>query len=759
MGLSELREYAEKLRSDIVAAVKKNGGHLSSGLGAVEIILAMHYVFDAKNDKFIFDVGHQAYAHKMLTGRAAGFDALRTRGGISGFPNPAESGFDAFVTGHSSTSLSLAAGFLRAKKLGARGYKVVVFVGDGAMTGGMTYEALNDLRAVGERAVIILNDNGKPYSGSESGFSAYLSDIKNGLIKEPFKEYGAEYRAVDGHDLGALIDVFEYAKSGNAKRSIVIHAETVKGKGLAEAENAPEAYHGIARPAAKADGAESCGCKNAELKSEKTFSETAYECLTEGGNGGDTECKSKKSFPGSACECLTEGGKDGDTELKSKKTFSETAGEYLTELAKDDARITAVTAAMGSGTGLSGFAKAFPDRFFDVGICEAHAVTMSAALSREGYIPFAAIYSSFLQRSFDSLIHDVGIMNNNVKLLVDRAGLIAEDGETHQGIFDLGFLRLVPGMVILSPRDGLELKRMMKKAAEYNGAVAIRYPKGSVDIACGLSVKGEAVVSGFGKSEKTAAASGENKDGETAANCQSVTAADTNEVDKNGKRAAVRSENDGGETARAESGGKNGEKKLSFKRVDSQNGGKVFTKNPTADERFSEFGLEKIAEFGREFGTASENVIIAADAVMLREAVGAAKICERKGVGSTVVYAPRIKPLDEKGLSELALGKNFEGEKEGENLPDLKGEKEGEKADGARRARRIFVVEDNVKSGGFGSAAAEFFAERFDDLRVYIFAVRDAFPGRGTREELLESEGIDALGISEKIMKIIGKTT
>jgi 1-deoxy-D-xylulose-5-phosphate synthase len=414
MTISRLNRLAGQLRRRVIEAVRLNGGHLASNLGAVELVLAMHYVFDASSDKLIFDVGHQCYVHKMLTGRGGDFATLRQSGGISGFPNPAESGGDAFVSGHSGTSVSLVCGYLRAKKLLGANYNVVALVGDGALTGGMIYEALNDLKTIDGGAVILVNDNSEPYAGGASGVSAYLSEVRRGAIKKPFESYGMSYIGpIDGHDTAALIAALNEAKA--AGRGVIVHAVTKKGKGLKAAEDAPALYHGLPRRSV------------------------------------------------------------GDLSLG--ETFSEVAGAAVAELARSYSDVAVVTAAMKDGAGLAGFAAEFPDRFFDVGICEAHAVTMSAALARAGIKPYAAIYSSFLQRGFDGLLHDVAIMGNPVRFLIDRAGLVPEDGETHQGIFDVGFLSLIPGMTILCPRDGAELRDMIKNSYFASGPIAIRYPK------------------------------------------------------------------------------------------------------------------------------------------------------------------------------------------------------------------------------------------------------------------------------------------
>ena len=424
MTENELSAYALVLRERILSAVLKNGGHLSSNLGAVELTLAIHKLYDASKDKIIFDVGHQCYTHKLLTGGERLFERLRASDGLGGFPNPLEEPKDAFLAGHSSTSLSVMCGFLRARKLTGQDFKVVAIVGDGAFTGGMIYEALNDLRAMGEKAVIVLNDNGLPYGGGQSGFTAYLEDIKAGIIEKPFEQYGLEYIGpIDGYDMRLLLAAFKEAEKKN--RGVVVHVLTKKGKGYLPAEAEPEKYHGLPRPV-----------DESILKKENGYSDA-----------------------------------------ESYRGFSSAAGEILLDLAEKDSRIVAVTAAMKDGTGLARFSERFPDRFFDVGICEPHAVTMSAAMSKGGLIPFVAVYSSFLQRAFDNILHDVCIMGNNVKFLVDRAGLIPEDGETHQGIFDVGFLSQLPKMRVLAPENYEELRLAMKEAVAVYGPIAIRYPK------------------------------------------------------------------------------------------------------------------------------------------------------------------------------------------------------------------------------------------------------------------------------------------
>lgn len=453
LSISELKSYAEELRQYIITVVGKNGGHLASNLGAVDFTVALHYVFDCPRDKFIFDVGHQSYAHKIITGRMAEFARLRQDGGITGFENMRESEYDAFSTGHSSTSLSVGLGLARARDLAGDKYNVVSVIGDGALTGGMAYEALNDIGASGTKMIIVLNDNAMSISKNVGAISSYLGKLrlskkykklkrvtKQGIDGLPiigpyvlraterikmwlkkqlvsnkmFEQLGIKYYGVfDGHNIGEMINLLEQIK--NSKGPVIIHITTHKGSGLYEAEMNPEKYHGV----------------------------------------------------------------DASTEQIHK--FSDVVGEKLTELAARDNKIVGVSAAMMSGTGLNAFRQAYPDRCFDVGIAEQHAVAMCAGLAAAGYKPYFAVYSSFLQRGFDQILHDVCINNLPVRFLIDRAGAIGADGVTHQGLFDLGYLSMLPNMTVLAPRNGEELRKMLDWSSEFNSPLAIRYPKGYKD--------------------------------------------------------------------------------------------------------------------------------------------------------------------------------------------------------------------------------------------------------------------------------------
>jgi 1-deoxy-D-xylulose-5-phosphate synthase len=452
----ELNLLAGEIRQFMIQNVSKTGGHLASNLGVVELTLAIHRVFDTAKDRLVFDVGHQSYVHKILTGRMDRFHTLRRYGGISGFPKPTESAHDAFIAGHASNSISVALGMARARTLSRRDYDVVALIGDGALTGGLAYEALNDAGESGERLIIILNDNGMSILPNVGGMARYLSrqrlkpsyaafkrryrrlmeKIPGGRqiykfthgIKSAFKqallhcsmfeEMGLQYAGpIDGHDLKRLTEALTWAKG--VGEPVLIHVITQKGKGYVYSERTSEVYHSV--------------------------SPFDY----------------KKGVIGSGSSC-----------------FSTVFGEELTRLARRDYRICAITAAMASGTSLTDFAAKYPNRFFDVGIAEGHAAAMAAGMAAQGMKPVFAVYSTFLQRSYDMLLHDVALGNHHVVFAVDRAGFVGGDGETHQGIYDVGYLSTVPNMQIYCPASYKELRDMLRHALnQTEGPVAVRYPK------------------------------------------------------------------------------------------------------------------------------------------------------------------------------------------------------------------------------------------------------------------------------------------
>lgn len=448
----------DQLREQIIASVSKTGGHLASSLGVVEATVAVHRVFDLETDRLVFDVGHQCYAHKILTQRGGQMDTLRKLGGLSGFPKPREHRSDAFIAGHASNAVSVALGMARARTLNQEDYCVLAMLGDGAMTGGLAYEGLSDAGQSGEQLVVILNDNGMSITKNVGGVARHLAKqrlkpqylqfkkvyrrvtgatavgrglyrfthkakqaVKNAVLHcSMFEDMGFTYLGpVDGHDVNYLTRLLRYAKELNSP--VLLHIKTVKGKGYPPAEKEPDRFHGVG-PFHIEDGTP-----------------------------------------------LREGG----------ETFSSVFGETLCQLAREGENVAAITAAMPDGTGLVGFAGEFPERFFDVGIAEGHAVSMAAGMAKQRLVPVAAIYSTFLQRAYDMLIHDVAIQGLHVVLGVDRAGLSGEDGETHHGVFDAAYLSSVPGMKIYCPASFEELRSMLRYAVKKDrGPVAVRYPKG-----------------------------------------------------------------------------------------------------------------------------------------------------------------------------------------------------------------------------------------------------------------------------------------
>lgn len=459
IGEEDYDRLAYEIRQFLLEHVSKTGGHLASNLGAVELTMALHLCMHFPEDKLIFDVGHQAYTHKLLTGRKQDFDGLRQLGGMSGFPKTRESDSDVFNTGHSSTSISAAIGFAEARQLRGSTERIVAVIGDGSFSGGMSFEALNNMDHVKGSLIVILNDNEMSISENVGGFSKYLNHIRLGhayndfksgveqtLLSIPkkgmaiakrvkqskdsikqlfipgkfFEDLGITYIGpVDGHDVKQLRETIW--KAMELKRPILIHVKTKKGKGYTYAEKHPAYFHGI-----------------------EPFDMDTGKVLTK----------------------------------RDKMTYTGVFGRKLEALAQENDRIVAITAAMPDGTGLTAFKKSFPDRFFDVGIAEQHAVTFAAGLAASGMVPVVAVYSSFLQRAYDQILHDVCMQKLHVVFAVDRAGLVGADGETHQGIFDLSYLSHMPNMTVMAPKNRYELSRMLEFAMEFDGPVAIRYPRG-----------------------------------------------------------------------------------------------------------------------------------------------------------------------------------------------------------------------------------------------------------------------------------------
>ncbi|MBQ3465452.1 MAG: 1-deoxy-D-xylulose-5-phosphate synthase [Firmicutes bacterium] len=460
MDFDQLELLSYELRDFLVESVSKTGGHLASNLGIVELTIALHRCFDTPKDKIIWDVGHQSYVHKILTGRMDGFDNLRKYGGISGFPKACESEYDVFDTGHSSTSISLGLGLAAARDLRGDDYKVVSVIGDGAMTGGLAYEALNNAGSMNTNLIVVLNDNGMSISQNTGGLSSSLgritstdkyvhmkTTVKKGLSKVPvigdsvisgihnakedikyavidgilFEELGFKYIGpVDGHDIRELCQTLQRVKG--LKGPVLVHAVTQKGKGYTKAEKQPNVFHGI----------------------------------------GAFDVETGKPVGSS-----------------SGRSYSRVFGDKLIDMAYYDERIIAISAAMTDGVGLEEFSRTYPDRFFDVGIAEAHSTTFAAGLAKAGMRPYVAVYSSFLQRAYDQILEDVCLQNLPVTFCIDRAGVVGADGETHHGLFDMAYLRSMPNMTVLAPKDGPELEAMMDMSLSIDGPCAIRYPRGA----------------------------------------------------------------------------------------------------------------------------------------------------------------------------------------------------------------------------------------------------------------------------------------
>lgn len=461
LSIEELKVLAGEIREKIIKVVSKNGGHLAPSLGTVELTIALHYVLDTPRDKLVWDVGHQTYAHKIITGRRDKFDTVRTYKGLSGFPKRAESPYDSFDTGHASTSISAALGMACGRDLAGEDFRTVAVIGDGSLTGGLAFEGLNHAGQLKKNMLVILNDNRMAISKRVGALGQYLTKIttapaytsfeknlwdflgrlpydlggplrvafrrlrqgfKNLIVPGlTFEELGYHYEGpIDGHDIEALVDILRRIK--DQPGPTFLHVLTVKGKGYEPAEEDAEKFHGVG----------------------------AFDPET----GDPLSCKNICSY-------------------------TEVFGKALVELAKTDPKIVAITAAMPEGTGLDLFRSIFPDRFFDVGIAEQHALTFAAGLAVNGFKPVVAIYSTFLQRGYDQIIHDIALQKLPVVMAIDRAGLVGEDGPTHHGPFDISYLRCIPNLTVMAPRDEMELSSMLRTALQVKGPVALRYPRGT----------------------------------------------------------------------------------------------------------------------------------------------------------------------------------------------------------------------------------------------------------------------------------------
>ena len=491
LNLNDLNQLADELRTELISSVSKTGGHLGAGLGVIELTIALHYIFDAPQDKIIWDVGHQAYPHKILTGRRARMNTLRQKDGLSGFTNREESEFDPFGAGHSSTSISAGLGMAVARDLKGENNSVISIIGDGAMSAGMAWEALNNLGDQKRKMIVILNDNDMSIAPAVGAVSSYLSKLISSKplnsIRELAKQVASHFPSeiekaakradefarnmvgggtifnnlgmyyigpLDGHNISDLAQILENLKNSSNDGPVLLHVVTEKGKGHPFGKEVIEKYHAVPK----------------------------FDIITG---------QHKKS-------------------ASKNKTFTQIFSDELIKQAKNDDKILAVTAAMPSGTGLDKFAENFPDRFFDVGIAEQHAVTFCAGLSSEGFKPFCAIYSTFLQRAYDQIVHDVAIQNLPVRFAIDRAGYVGADGATHQGSFDIAFLSCLPNFVIMAPSSEQELINMIKTSVSYDkGPLAIRYPRGEAEASKKLTEakeieigKGKILLKNYNKNKK-----------------------------------------------------------------------------------------------------------------------------------------------------------------------------------------------------------------------------------------------------------------
>lgn len=714
---SQLVELARELREVIIGQVSRTGGHLASNLGAVELTIALHRALDCPRDKLVFDVGHQAYVHKLLTGRYARFGTLRQQGGISGFPRRGESEYDAFSVGHASTAISAALGMARARDALGEDYQVVAVVGDGALTGGMCYEALNDLGASPTHMTIVLNDNEMSIARNVGALSRYLTRLRNSpayratkarvrmrlgrlpvlgprlirviervkdalklmLVRGSFFEiFGLEYVGpVDGHDLRALGEALAYAS--HAVRPVLLHVITQKGHGYAPAEHSPERFHGTA----------------------PFFIET------------------------------------GEAQSAPVTLNSDEMARGLTELMRSDRRVVGITAAMPAGTGMNLVAKQCPGRVFDVGIAEEHAVTLAAGMAAAGARPYVCLYSTFMQRAFDQLLHDVALDALPVCLLLDRAGVSGADGATHQGVFDLAFLSIAPGLRVMSPRCGEELRLMLKFALELNAPCAIRYARDADADLCGGVAPIEdghwervALAGTGGDSAHAGLAVASNAPEHSApATAGNVPGQSTSTVASNApERSEPTATSNVPEhsTSTAASNAPEHSEPTATSNVPEHSA-------PTAAcNAHSHDGLAVESDGSAQGGLADGSYAGAAPCVtfiavgcMVNAALRAGELLRRDGVCAQVINARFVRPLDAVMLNEVR---------------------------GA-----VVTVEDGIVSGGFGESVKLALARRDErggpGARVLCLGYPDEFIEHASRGALLRQYGLDAPGIARSALE------
>jgi 1-deoxy-D-xylulose-5-phosphate synthase len=678
----QLGQLAGEIRELIIATLSKTGGHLASNLGVVELAIALHYVFDAPKDKIVWDVSHQAYTHKILTGRRERFFTIRQYEGISGFCKRNESDYDVFGAGHSSTSISAALGIAEARDLKQKQFNVIAVIGDGALTAGLALEGLNNAGARKRKFIVVLNDNEMSISPNVGALSGYLNQIITGklynklkaeiehLVKNIpgigesvfklgkrvdetlkgfltpgmlFEWLGFKYVGpIDGHNIHQLSETFRNVRD-YVDRPTLIHVVTKKGKGYVQAEQNATVYHGAS-----------------------PFCVDTGEFM-----------KQESAVP----------------------SYTKVFGDTLIRLAEKEKAIIAITAAMCSGTGLETFAQKFPKRFYDVGIAEQHAVTFAAGLATEGFKPVAAIYSSFLQRAYDQIFHDVCLQNLPVMFVLDRAGLVGADGPTHHGVFDFAYLRHLPNMVVMAPKDENELQHMLRTAVEYPGPVAIRYPRG---VGLGVPLDTELRTLEIGKAE--------------------IVRGDSGLTEKN-------------TPLRPPQGGKNtplcppqgGNETLNLSLADSGLTGKNTPlhppqggNEPTPDPSQADSGLT-----GKKGGN---EVVIIAIGTMVHPAIEAAKNLEEDHqISATVINARFVKPLDADLILELA-----------------------------RKTRKIVTVEEHVLQGGFGSAVLELlWVHGLNQVVVRCIGLPDKYIEHGSQRFLRHKYGLDSEGIEKVILEVV----
>ncbi len=692
-----LDELAEEIRRSILEVVSKRGGHLAANLGVVELTIALHRVYDLPTDKLIWDVGHQCYTHKILSGRKDEFPRLRQSDGISGFPRREESDCDSFDTGHSSTSISAGLGYVRARELTGADYSVVSVIGDGAFTGGMTFEALNDAARIHTNFVVVLNDNEMSISKNVGGFSDYLArirtsskytnlklDISSAFEKIPvygeklidavrrtkssikqlvipgmfFEDMGLTYLGpVDGHNISQMIRVFRVAK--NFQGPVVVHVITKKGRGYAPAARNPSRFHGI----------------------------SSFEIKT------------------------------GEPLEKSGTSFTDIFSDKIVEMAEKDERIVAVTAAMKEGVGLSAFAKRFPQRFFDVGIAEEHAVTFSAGLALGGLLPVFAVYSSFLQRGFDQLMTDVCQQNLHVVFAVDRAGFVGPDGKSHQGCFDLSYLSVLPGMTVMAPKDGEELKRMLDFAAGFDGPVAIRYPRGEAESMVTMGSTGSADTL-YLRGKEDASLTGR----EAAADARHAHGETADETRMTSQPTAADARHTREDTEANTAGG------LEHEAAD------VHCVRGETDAEIPDDLEHEAADAPIVYGKSEllhqgSRVAVLAVGAMVPEALQLIGILSRQGISPSVYNARFVKPVDEELIRSLPVNHEL-----------------------------IVTMEENVLSGGYGEAVLREVNRKSLPIDVLNLAVNDEYVRHGSIQEQRKKCGLDAASAARRILRRLSES-